>query len=524
MTWRTYLFIGLTMALLVIIGMQIGDPTQFTAEKPQKPQKAPVADFYSLPNQITERDENTKRSTHENHPDAISNERLISFKSESALEDFLANAGSNIKILRRSAYGNTLKVGFRSRSDLDGLTNDADVLLNFPVSPPVLENGLLAPGAEGFNGRMREWMGINGDNSQWGAGLSVAVIDTGIMDHTALEGVPEISLVDLANDEGIHPHGTTMAALWREGNGNIPAIAPAVDLTSIRVAGETGVSDIFTLAEAIFVAADEGVDLITISMGAPSTNSFLDEAITFAVDNGSVILASFGNNGQELALYPAAHQDVLGVGAIDFNNNHPGFSNFGEELAFVAPGVEILTAGPENSLSLSTGTSPAAQIGAAALAAFITETGQTDIQEAATIFTENLNELGLPDTDTVFGNGRPQMDVLLNYDTPGIFDAAIAGNLISTDESGSRLLQVVVDNPGTETLTNAELDVTVQGQSFNSPLPSIDAKESYQFELPIRIPASTEQVTISSTVSVASQLEDARPQDNAQRVVIPIGE
>jgi len=116
------------------------------------------------------------------------------------------------------------------------------------------------------------------------------------------------------------------------------------------------------------------------------------------------------------------------------------------------------------------------------------------------------------------------MDVLLNYDVPGIYDAAIASSLIATDEEGSRQVQVVVDNPGTETLVNAELDITVQGQSFTSPLPDIEAKESFQFELPIRIPAATEEVTISSRVSVPANQEDARPQDNGQSAIVPITE
>ena len=460
-----------------------------------------------------------------NDPDALQNERILTFGSEDSLEEFVAQASRcGICILGRNPRFNTLRVGFSDWSRVQSiLPEDSESFFNFPMIPPPLEDGMMAPGAMGFHGRMKEWMGISEDNAHWGEGVSVAVIDTGILPHPVFDdGVEVFSLVDSKGE--IHPHGTAMASLWRDTDGRIPAIAPAVDLSSIQVADETGVSNTFMVAEAIYLAAESGTDLITISMSSARTSPYLDRAIEFAKEQGSLIIASSGNNGQEIMMYPAAHDDVLAVGAIDYNNAYPGFSNYGEHVSFVAPGVGVLAAGPDDTYGSSSGTSPAAQIGAATIAAVMSELEISDPYAASELYLENLNELGLPDKDTLYGYGRPQMDVLLNYDEPGRYDGAIAGNLIELDERGQADLHVIVDNPGTENLTQALLHVTAQGESYEVSLPTIEPKESYQFTLPLSASLDQGDIMVSSRVELADGLDDVRPQDNSQHSKVGMGE
>lgn len=515
MSWKSLLFSGLIITLCVVIGWHIGTPQL-------KREKSPLGIKQTPLSPSTSRAFTAQKSAHPNQeeaPDAIPNERILSFSSPESLEAFLRKAQSKgVSLLGTSAFGNRIRVRFENLGALRSiLPDDAKSLLNYIVYPPSLEEGALNAGAVGFEGRMKEWMGIHEDNSDWGAGVKVAVLDTGIQNHEVFaNGVTAFSLVD--NKEGTlpNPHGTAMASLWRDGEGRIPAIAPAVDLFSYQVADETGISNLFLLSEAIYLATDQGADLITISMGATQTNDLLGDAIAYAKQNGALIVASAGNNGEEVALFPASHPDVLSIGAIDFLNNYPGFSNTGDQISFVAPGVGVLAAGEDGSYTLSTGTSPAAQIGAATIAATMSELHISDPYEAYELLRENLNELGVPGDDNIFGEGRPQMDVILNYDQPGIYDGAIAAGLFNRDgNTQSGQIQIVVDNPGTEPLSKASLFITANGKSYETPLPEVSPKESFLFNLPIPISLDTENLSISSHVKLENGLQDARPNDNS---------
>lgn len=509
------MFSILIVALCAVIGWHIGTPQAKVIEDLSALRPTPLSTS-------THRVFPPQKSSHldqRNDPGAISNERIISFRSSKSLEDFLRKASSKgVYLLGRSSFGNKLRVRFESLEQLRSiLPDDAESILNYIVSPPSLEEGMLNSGAVAFEGRMKEWMGIHEDNSDWGDSVKVAVLDTGIQNHEVFaNNITAFSLVDYKEGALQNPHGTAMASLWRDGDGRIPAIAPAVELLSYQVADETGVSNLFLLSEAIYLATEQGADLITISMGAAHTNALLDDAIACAKQNGALIVASAGNNGEEVNIFPAAHPDVLSIGAIDFHNNYPGFSNTGDQISFVAPGVGILTAGEEGSYALSTGTSPAAQIGAATIAATMSELHISDPYEAYELIRTNLNELGVPGDDNIFGEGRPQMDVILNYDQPGIYDGAIAASLFNRDSATqSGQLQIVIDNPGTEPLSKATLFITANKQSFEASLPKISPKESYQFNLPIPISLNAENLSVTSRVQLENGLQDARPNDNS---------
>jgi len=451
---------------------------------------------------------------------ALPNERLISFSDSTSLENFLRSIeGSSVKLLGRSNYSNTLRIGFSNFADLaKRLPAEASTLYNFPVTPPPIEQGSINPNAEPFQGRMKEWMGIFSDNTAWGEGVTVAVLDTGIIPHTAFgDDVKSLSVTGSLGNSETNSHGTAMASLWRSSDGNIPAIAPAVDLISIQTMDDTGASNLFNLSEAIYLAVEEGAQIIPISMGASSTNSLLDGAISYARDNGALIIASAGNSGIDTPFYPAAHPDTLSIAAIDYYRNHPGFSNTGDTLSFTAPGVGVLTADTNGGYALSSGTSPAAQIAGNVIAASMSELGISDPYEAWEIVSENLNELGVTGQDSLFGIGYPQMDVILNYDQAGRYDAAIASTLYASNpQTGTGEMQIVVSNPGTENLTGATLAFDVAGSSYTTPIPTIESGESHDFTIPLPLPAnnSEQPVTITSKVLLPDGTIDVRPRDN----------
>jgi subtilisin family serine protease len=87
--------------------------------------------------------------------------------------------------------------------------------------------------------------------------------------------------------------------------------------------------------------------VINLSLGSTKPNTAESEAFGRAIDAGLLICAASGNESSSTLPapvdYPAAYRDVLAIGAIDQTRAIASFSNQGNELAVVAPGVSILS-------------------------------------------------------------------------------------------------------------------------------------------------------------------------------------
>lgn len=515
MSWKSITFSILIIVLCVFIGWTLGSSS--TERVPKIATETLGSSSPSIHSQVFS-DQKPSRKTQPTPKGAIPNERIISFKDLDSLNKFIQNAERNgLQILSAGHRSKTARVKFRSFSNLsNSLPDDADLAFNFPVLPPTIEEGTLNPNAVGFNGAEKEWLAVPADNAHWGEGVSVAVIDTGIADHSVFgDDVTAFSLVEMEPGTPLHPHGTAMASLWRTGEGLIPAVAPGVDLMSIQVANGTGISNLQLITEAIYLAVDEGADVIAISMGSTGTNSILEDAISYAVEHDTLIVAAAGNNGNESLIFPAANPNVISTTAVDLNRNYPGFPNTGEEIDIALPGYSIITADSmTGGIVTSTGTSPATQLAAAVIVGTMTELEITDPYEASRAVLDNVNDLGTAGDDTIFGEGYPQLDVILSHEVSGIYDGAIPGALIVTDEFGNSQVALTLDNPGTEDLSGANITITTLGQTYEVPVETISPKNSIEIILPISTSGNTESITVQANLTLPTGVEDSRPDDN----------
>ncbi len=107
-------------------------------------------------------------------------------------------------------------------------------------------------------------------------------------------------------------------------------MAPEATLMAIKVCGKRGCwgDDI---AEAIYYAADNGANIISMSLGGDSPDLIVEAAIAYAVDKGVLLVASAGNDGPDVGSidYPAAHAEVIAVGAIGAFCGMPDWSSRG---------------------------------------------------------------------------------------------------------------------------------------------------------------------------------------------------
>ena len=80
-----------------------------------------------------------------------------------------------------------------------------------------------------------------------------------------------------------------------------------------------------------------GARVINMSFNVASTSA-INSAITYAINNGVVLIAASGNNNVSSVDYPASNSNVIAVGATGLNNMRSSFSSYGTNLDIVAPG------------------------------------------------------------------------------------------------------------------------------------------------------------------------------------------
>jgi len=443
---------------------------------------------------------------------AIENQRVIVFKDRAALEAFLAKTGDGVRVLGRLDKLNALLVGFGNEDDLLGLldgTEKTDFI--FPVNIPDFATVGPQNGAVAIENGLLKWLGVTGDNSLWGKGIKVAILDTGIADHLAFaNAILRINLVPMpGNPADLNGHGTAVATLIFSNNPYAPGIAPGATPISVRIADDNGSSNSFLIAQGIIAAVDAGAQLINISLGGYGTSTLVDSALDYAKQKGAIVVAASGNTGSEGVMQPAASPGVIAVGAVDAKNQYMNFSTTGSEVAMAAAGYGVNVAYPGDKAANVSGTSFSAPAVTGTLAATMSNTGQPTLSGTAAVnmVNRNLNDIGAQGTDKQTGAGVPDMWRILNTGKSGIYDAAVTSVSTLTSQQGNQV-QVLVQNQGTETLVNTGVAVNINGTTTNVNLTTLASGESRVVNVPV---SSTENLNIQSNVRVSGGQTDLRP-------------
>lgn len=199
-----------------------------------------------------------------------------------------------------------------------------------------------------------------------GEGVKIAVLDTGCdLDHPDLDGnllpgknfsEPGKPPVD-RNGHGTHVIGTICA----ENNDiGVVGVAPKAKVLPVKVLGDDGNGNLLNVARGIRWAANQGVDFISMSLGAPVAVQQVRKAIQYAAKKGAVCFVAAGNAGRtKEVFYPANYPETIAIGAINKFKNRAEFSNTGHNLDFMAPGVDIFSTVPDNWYASLSGTSMA---------------------------------------------------------------------------------------------------------------------------------------------------------------------
>jgi len=241
-----------------------------------------------------------------------------------------------------------------------------------------------------------------------GAGVTVAVIDTGISRVPDLKQTPFVPGYDFVRDrvEALDDvgHGTHVAGTIAQSTNNnygVAGIAYEAKLMPLKVLAADGGGTVSDIAEAIKFAGDRGADVINLSLGGAGDSKLLAEAVQYATDKGAVIVAAAGNENRNSASYPARYPQVISVAALDSAGKKASYSNFGAGVDLAAPGGgeegRILqnTIDPETGEAIFAsfqGTSMAAPH-VAGVAALVKAVGIDDPQQVGAILRESARRV-----------------------------------------------------------------------------------------------------------------------------------
>ncbi|WP_259345668.1 S8 family peptidase [Priestia aryabhattai] len=224
------------------------------------------------------------------------------------------------------------------------------------------------------------------DVTRSNSSIKIAIVDTGVqLNHPdlTLKLLPGYNFVDgNTNPSDGNGHGTHVAGIASAATNNVSGIAGMAPLASIlplRALDNTGNGTLTNIANAIIYAADQGAQVINLSLGGSQGSVTLENAINYAWGKGSTILAAAGNEGSNTLTYPAYYENVIAVGSTDSNDQKSSFSNYGTWVEVAAPGSNILSTYIGSNYAYLSGTSMACPH-VAGLAALLAAQGKNNAE------------------------------------------------------------------------------------------------------------------------------------------------
>ena len=188
------------------------------------------------------------------------------------------------------------------------------------------------------------------------ADVTIAIVDTGIdPDHEDLQGkiIKGRNFSRSGTLDDIYSHGTHVAgsaAAVTDSDAvigdeiGVAGTCPECRLYNVKVIDDDGYGDVAGLANGIRWSADNGAEVINVSLTSPSGKRTLRKAVNYAWRKGAVLVAAAGNYKTNDPRYPAYYENVIAVAATDRDDAKASFSNYGRGWVDIgAPGVDILS-------------------------------------------------------------------------------------------------------------------------------------------------------------------------------------
>jgi len=194
------------------------------------------------------------------------------------------------------------------------------------------------------------------DQSTGIPGVVVAVIDCGVAYETYgaytqapdLAGTHFVAGYDYVNNDS-HPnddcaHGTHVTGTIAQTTNNslgVAGIAFNCSIMPIKVLDASGNGAYTAIVNGITFAADNGAEVINMSLGGSSGSTALQNAVIYAYNKGVTIVCAAGNAGTSAPQYPGAYTQCISVSAVRYDRAYTWYTSYGSTIDICAPGGDL---------------------------------------------------------------------------------------------------------------------------------------------------------------------------------------
>ncbi len=317
------------------------------------------------------------------------------------------------------------------------------------------------------------------DSGNKGAGVKVAVLDTGIdynhedLDKNFAGGRDFVFNDDDPFDDSWNSHGTHIAGIIAaEQNGiGVVGVAPEAELYAVKVLDGGGFGLLSWIISGIEWAVENNMDIVNLSLQGRDSLA-LQDACANAYNAGVLLVAAAGNTYGGAVGFPAAYDSVIAVTGTDEFDMRAYFSPVGPEVELSAPGMYILSTVSGSGYKSLSGTSQAAPHVAGTAALILSSEPQhlnaegiidfTDVRQKLQMEASDLGDTGL---DYIYGFGLveaseavlpqnwPHSIMISRTKSPPAYDAAAV-------QMPDGLYKIMIKNNG---LSRIKVDVFEDG-------------------------------------------------------------
>jgi thermitase len=278
----------------------------------------------------------------------------------------------------------------------------------------------------------------------------IAVVDTGVdPSHPDLAAKlvpgwnydafsPGYNTSDTTDNNG---HGTHVAGIAAAATNNAIGVAgacPACTVMPVKVLGADGGGTYDAVAAGIIYAADQGARVISLSLGGSAFSQALQDAVDYAYNRGALLIAAAGNNGTNVATYPAAFPHVMAIAATHTSDQRANFSNYNTYISVAAPGVDIYstywtsTTGP--TYAYKSGTSMATPLVSGLAGLLISQEATRTNATVQTLIERTADDVQTVGWDEYTGYGRINVGRALSGTISGkVTDAVTGATLVNAE-------------------------------------------------------------------------------------------
>jgi subtilisin family serine protease len=235
-----------------------------------------------------------------------------------------------------------------------------------------------------------------------GNGIKVAVLDTGIsLSHPDLKDnikggyntIDPSKAPEDQNGHGSHVAGTIAAVHNSIG---VVGVAPQASLYAVQVLSASGWGYCSDIIEGLGWIVNKGMKVANMSYGGSEPCDGEITALNLADADGITLVAAAGNNSGGPVDWPAKHEKVIAVTAINGSNGFASFSSQGDEVDLTAPGVSIPSTYKKAGYKTLSGTSMAAPHVSGTAALVLEKNANLTPAQVKSCLQDTAKKLGLP--------------------------------------------------------------------------------------------------------------------------------